>query len=539
MLFSAKRPWLGARWAGEQIALIAGAQIALISVAGLALLAMFCIGGGAHAPLESDTILSVSILDGLSTQADLVTGDHLLFATSDADGWGVYVSDVEGENRTLLRRGIERLPAGGFSRSGQWLFFVAEDASESTLYVADMDGSDLRALFSVPEGVADKVAFSPDGGVMVARFHSQHQDQENSSGYIYNRRADLLTDLTGDYVQTLSSDGRWALIGDCVTDEGVQRFTGAFDLLNTETGHRASLGEFGEYSEAYLAPDGSRVVIASYDPLKTDSRVQIYQVDQQLWSRHYYSPHWMHISRFFPDGRHFLLTGDGSSYLVDAQTGELRLYLTGSSSVGIGDLPGFLKQVPQTHDKVLINVEQQDGFSAFVANADGTGLHPIAEGALGVLFGDESHVLLMHFRGWDADVPIGGYSVLDLESGVRQEIPPLVANSPDSCAILRFSPDGTRILIHEYGQNVGGRALWSGVRLWVFDAPSMRLRQLGSAESVWWNWGAFSSDGSNVVYNAMPSGKAAAPARLHLYAVGADGSNPRLIAENAVPLNSW
>ena len=540
MLASAKRFSLGARWAGEHIALIAGAQIALISVAGLVLLTMYCIGGGgANSPLESDTILSLGILDSLAAQAETAPGGYLLFAASDVAGWSVYVSDVEGENRELLRSGIANVPVGGFSPAGQWLFFVAEDDSESTLCVAEADGTDLREVLSVSEALAEKVTFSSDGWVLVVGFHPQHKGQGTPSGYVYNRRADIVTDLTGYYVQALSSDGRWALLGDCVTDQGIQRFVGSFDLLNTETGHRESLGEFGEYSEAYLAPDGSHVVIASYDPLRTDSRVQIYQVDQARWSWHYYSSHWMHVSRFFPDGQHFLLTKDGDSYLVDARTGELGFYLSGRSRVGLEGFPGFPEQVPQTEDKVLINVQQRDSFSAFLANADGTGLRPVAEGAIGVLFGDESHVLLMHFQGWDAEVPISGYSVLDLRSGNRQEFSSLVAGSPDSYATLRFSPGGTQILIHEYRQDTSARAPRFEVRLWVFDTASMRLRQLGSAESAWWNWGAFSSDGSRILYNEMWSVEGPTASLLHLYAVDAGGSNPRLIAENAVPLNSW
>ena len=117
------------------------------------------------------------------------------------------------------------------------------------------------------------------------------------------------------------------------------------------------------------------------------------------------------------------------------------------------------------------------------------------------------------------------FAVLDLESGAE-------GSFPGAPTYMDTSPDGTRILSHVQVE-LDGRD--ERRELWLFDTTIMQARQLGSPE-VDWLWGAFSSDGSRVVYSEIIFSDDGDDWSAQLYVADADGSNPRLIMQNAVPV---
>ena len=183
-------------------------------------------------------------------------------------------------------------------------------------------------------------------------------------------------------------------------------------------------------------------------------------------------------------------------------------------------------------------MEREGSFLVYVAGADGADARPVAENAIGVLLADGVHVLLVHFQGWDAEVPVSGYSVLDLRSGTERSLLPSMGGRNGVFTILHVSPDGSQIVVHECGLGDRSSGRWSESHLWLFDVVHMRAHHLTPAQ-IARNWGAFSSGGSKVVYSSTQSGAAAGGVFPDLYVADAGGGNPRMIVENAVPFVLW
>ena len=453
------------------------------------------------------------------TPAGAAANGYLLFATGNIDNWDIYISDTNGENRKLLGHNTNDFPIGGFSPNGQWLFFTKDSensGSETTLYVADADGSGLHSVLTAPKGYVGDIAFSNDGWVMSFEVDQYRNEEHFQNSYIYNRRTDRLIDLRDHKLGQLSADGRWALLkGLERTSDGWYEYTGSFSLLDTETELWQELGELSGY--ARLAPDQLHVVMVDLD-----HQHRIYDIAQGQWAE-------MNLglySRFdfFPDGIHMLMAEEDTFYLVDTKTGEQSPYLSGYSGFWIVEWWNFMfaNRTQQLHNRIVINVSKEEKKDVYLANADGTDLRLIAEDARGVPIGDEEHVLL-----WKSDAAEGTlFHILDLRSGIQHQVP--------SSAFFDFSPNGTTVLVHEFSDE--SFAFWNGIRLWVLDMQDMQLRSLGPTEPGL-NLGAFSSDGNKIVYGVMQldfenehisSG--------NLYVADIDGSHSQLIAENAVPL---
>ena len=312
----------------------AGIQFAAVGAIQVALLAMYCVGGHlAYVSLNGSSSLWEGIVEASPALAHEPTSDYLLFATGGLGNWDVYVSDARGEHRRFLGHNVDDSSIGGFSPNGEWLFFVATDHSQAGLWVADSDGADLRRLLSVPGGSIGRLGFSDDGWVLSFTLAQDHDGGRISTGYIYSRRSDRLVNLTGYDLRTISSDGRWALIEGRVTGDEGAGSTARLGLVDTETGLWQALGEFGRPCEASLAPDGSNVIVASYDRDQGGAHVWSYRRDEGRWSSLVDSRRRVHVSEFLPDGRHFLLIEDDTSYLVDVQTGHREFYLPGYATV--------------------------------------------------------------------------------------------------------------------------------------------------------------------------------------------------------------
>ena len=265
-----------------------------------------------------------------ATPTEAAASGYLLFAVaneslpSNSVMWDIYVSDINGESRKLLGSSTYYHPKGGFSPNGQWLYFITDDQSESTLYVADADGSNLHSVLSRGSYGFSSVIFSNDGWVML--FGRGYSD------LVYNRRTDRLTDLTGYCLLQLSADGRWVLLKN--RPDGQSGVLTSYSLLNTDTGRWQTLGEFWRASMS-LALDGSRVLISSSSGAGDAScnQVQTYDIARDHWSKLYSEREVTHI-RFLPDSRHVLWhgcdRGELDIYRVNAETGEQSAYFSGS-----------------------------------------------------------------------------------------------------------------------------------------------------------------------------------------------------------------
>ena len=105
----------------------------------------------------------------------------------------IYVVDPTTEVSKAIITGPGVASMATFSRDGTRLAFVRRSGSDSTVYVANADGGELRALSDARVGVHD-VMFSPDGSLVL--FTSGPDDQPdlwvaNTIGQVEARRIDV------------------------------------------------------------------------------------------------------------------------------------------------------------------------------------------------------------------------------------------------------------------------------------------------------------------------------------------------------------